>query len=348
MTVDATIDVHVGDFSLQAALAGADGELVVVAGPNGAGKTTLLRTLAGLSRVTSGRIVIDGQTVDDGTSFTPAHLRDAALLPQRDFLLPHLNAVDNVGFGLRNRGRTRAEARAVACEWLDAVGLRDHAGARPSELSGGQARRVALARALAVGPHLLLLDEPLAGIDASSRHVVRRVIEEYDASGVRVLVAHDPVDALSLADRVVVLEQGRVVQSGPVDEIRARPRSRYVADFLGVNLLRGVVRRNIVELDGGGEITGADAAADGERVTVVVHPHAVALYEAVPEGSPRNTWKLKVAGTDREGSRVRVRLDGPPALVAEVTTTSALTMALHPGVEVYAAVKATEVAVFPA
>jgi molybdate transport system ATP-binding protein len=201
---------------------------------------------------------------------------------------------------------------------------------------------------MAVRPRLLLLDEPLAGIDASSRQVVRRAIERYDVGGVCILIAHEPVDALSLAARVVVLEQGRVVQDAPVDEIRAQPRSRYVADFLGINLLHGVARGNVVHLDGGGEITGAEAAPNGDRVMVVIHPHAVALYATVPKGSPRNTWKVRIAGVDEEGSRVRVRLEGPPTLVAEVTTRSARAMSLHLGVELYASIKATEVGVFPA
>jgi len=347
VSLEAGVRLALGDLALRIDFTAADGEVLVVAGPNGAGKTTLLRTLAGLERIASGRVAIDGRTIDDGRTFTPPHLRDAALLPQRDFLLPHLSVVDNVAFGLRNRGRSKGDARSVALEWLDAVGLHDAGSVRPRELSGGQARRVALARTMAVAPRLLLLDEPLAGIDASSRPSVRSAIERYDGGGVCVLVAHEPVDALSLAARVVVLEEGRIVQDASIDEIRARPRSRYVADFLGVNLLVGVGRGNVVDLDGGGRIEGAEAAGDGERVTVVVHPHAVALYETMPAGSPRNTWKVGVAGVDEEGSRVRVRLHGPPPLVAEVTTASARAMGLRPGVELYASVKATEVDVFP-
>src|SRR5581483_7834386 len=254
--------------------------------------------------------------------------------------------VDNVAFGLLSRGAQRRSARSAALECLDTVGLRDAADARPNELSGGQARRVALARTLAVRPAVLLLDEPLAAIDATSVRVVRDVLRDYDGSRVRIVVAHDAVHALSLASRVVVLEDGRLVQDASVEDIRARPRSRYVADFLGVNLLHGAGRAGAIVLDGGGEITCAEPVEDGRRVSALVHPHAVALYATAPAGSPRNTWRLRVAGLDATGLRVRVRLEGPPALVAEVTPESAREMGLAPGAEIYASVKATEVSAF--
>src|SRR5581483_11158712 len=234
VNLDADVDVRIGDFTLRAAFEAADRELLAVAGPNGAGKTTLLRALAGLERITAGRIVVDGRVYDDGTTFVRPDNRDVALLPQRDYLLPHLSAVDNVAFGLLSRGAQRRSARSAALECLDTVSLRDAADARPNELSGGQARRVALARTLAVRPAVLLLDEPLAAIDATSVRVVRDVLRDYDGSRVRIVVAHDAVHALSLASRVVVLEDGRLVQDASVEDIRARPRSRYVADFLGV------------------------------------------------------------------------------------------------------------------
>jgi molybdate transport system ATP-binding protein len=319
-----------------------DGEVVLIAGPNGAGKTTLLRALAGLERIASGCIAIDGDIVDDGSRFVPPHRRSIAMLPQRDYLLPHLSVVDNVAFGL---GRPRAEARARARRIVEDVGLADVTGARPDALSGGQARRVALARALAVRPRLLLLDEPLAGIDASSRQLVRRAIESYDGGGIRVVVAHEAVAALSLADHVVVLERGMVVQAGVTDEIRSRPRSRYVADFVGVNLLRGTARGDRVDLGGGIEVVCAEPLDTGSVATLVVHPHGVALYDRPPSGSPRNTWRLRVGSLDEESGRVRVRLDGPPDLVAEVTAESARAMGLAPGHEVYASVKATEIVV---
>jgi molybdate transport system ATP-binding protein len=348
MSLDVDAAARVGDLELRVKMSAEDVELVVLAGPNGAGKSSLLRILAGLARVDHGSVLLDGRLVDDGSVCTPAHRRDVSYLPQRDLLFPHLSVLDNVAFGPRSRGRSRAAARDAAAEWLAAVGLDDRLGSRPFELSGGQARRAALARALAVRPRLLLLDEPLAGIDASSRQVVRRALERYDEPGVCVLVAHEPVDVLPLATRVVVLEKGAVAQDAPVDEIRSRPRTRYVADFLGVNLFVGTADGTVVSLDGGGEISCAEPAGDGRRVTVVVPPNAVALYDRPPLGSPRNTWQVTVTATDAEGARVRVRLEGRPSLVAEITSASALAMGLAPGRRLYASVKATEVGVSPA
>jgi molybdate transport system ATP-binding protein len=321
VTLKAAFSLTRGDLVLDVDMEAHDGEVVLIAGPNGAGKTTLLRALAGLERIASGCIAIDGDIVDDGSRFVPPHRRSIAMLPQRDYLLPHLSVVDNVAFGL---GRPRAEARARARRIVEDVGL---------------------ARALAVRPRLLLLDEPLAGIDASSRQLVRRAIESYDGGGIRVVVAHEAVAALSLADHVVVLERGMVVQAGVTDEIRSRPRSRYVADFVGVNLLRGTARGDRVDLGGGIEVVCAEPLDTGSVATLVVHPHGVALYDRPPSGSPRNTWRLRVGSLDEESGRVRVRLDGPPDLVAEVTAESARAMGLAPGHEVYASVKATEIVV---
>jgi molybdate transport system ATP-binding protein len=225
------------------------------------------------------------------------------------------------------------------------VGLAEHAHARPNELSGGQAQRVALARALATSPRLLLLDEPLAALDATTRATTRRdlVLRLRAHDGVRIVVTHDPVEALALADRLVVLEAGRVVQEGTADDIRVRPRSRYVADLVGVNLFHGVARVGVLALPDA--VLVAAEPLDGPAFAVV-HPSAVALHRARPEGSPRNVWPGRVAALDHDGERVRVTVEGVVPLSADVTKAGAAALTLTPGTEVWASVKATEVAIY--
>ena len=267
----------------------------------------------------------------------------------QDYLLfPHLSALENVAFGLRARGLPKAEARRRAAGWLERVGLAAHAAARPRALSGGQAQRVALARAMAGDPRLLLLDEPLAALDAATRTEVRRDLRRHLASfdGTRLLVTHDPFEALVLADRLVVLEDGRVTQTGSPAEVSGRPRSRYVAELVGVNLYRGRAEGASIELEGGGRLV----AADGHRgqVFAAVHPHAVALHRRPPEGTPRNIWPGTADALEVVGDRVRVRMSGTVPIVAEVTPAAASELRLADGGPVWATVKATEVTVYPA
>ena len=272
----------------------------------------------------------------------PTERRGVGLVFQDDVLFPHMSVLDNVRFGL---GRGGAD---TAREWLDRVGLGDKANARPSELSGGQAQRVALVRTLATQPRLLLLDEPLAALDVSVRADVRRELSRqlHDFSGVRLLVTHDPLEAIALADEVVILEAGRITQRGTPEEVTARPRSRFVADLAGVNLLRGTGRDDHVELESGATVA-APEAGDGD-VFAVIHPRAVALYLTRPEGTPRNVWRAKAEDLDLQGERVRVRLSGSVPLVAEVTPSAVRELGLDRGAEVWASVKATEIAVYRA
>ena len=329
----ADVEVTVGTFSLRAAVHVEPGETVAVVGPNGAGKSTLVRALAGL-------VAVDGRVDLDGTPVEPGRV---GLVPQDLVLFPHLSALDNVAFGLRTRGLSKARSRAEAREWLARFGVEDVGRLRPGRLSGGQAQRVALARALAPGPGLLLFDEPLSALDATARMTTRRELRRHldGFGGPRLVVTHDPVDAMALADRIVVLEGGRVVQEGTPAEIAARPRSPYVADLVGVNLLRGTATRGTVALDGGGALT--VAGVDDGRVLAVVHPRAVALHRAPPDGTPRNVWRGVVEAVDPEGQRARVSVVGPPALVAEVTADAVAALDLVPGQPVWVAVKATEI-----
>ena len=350
MSLEARLRLTLGQLRLAVELAVGTGELVVLLGPNGAGKTTLLRALAGLLPLEEGRVVLDGVVLDDvaGGAHVPTERRPIGFVFQDYLLFPHLSALENVAFGLRARGLGRAEARRRAADWLDRVGLAGQAGARPRALSGGQAQRVALARALVTGPRLLLLDEPLAALDAATRSEVRRDLRRHLASfdGARLLVTHDPLEAIALADRLVVLEAGRVTQAGTAEEVRSRPRSRYVAELVGVNLFQGRADGGAVRLEGGGTLV---AAGDHHgQVFAAVHPRAVALHRHRPEGTPRNVWAGTADTLEAVGDRVRVRVAGPVPVVAEVTPAAAAELRLADGGPVWATIKATEVAVYPA
>ncbi len=351
MSLEAHAVLTLGELDLDVAIRASEGETVAVLGPNGAGKTTLLRALAGLVPLDDGRVVIDGVTVDEPAhrTFVVPERRSIGVVFQDYLLFPHLSVLENVAFGLRSRGVATRDARRRAGEWLDRVGLADRAARRPSALSGGQQQRVALARALVTEPALVLLDEPLAALDVSTRTELRRELRTHLASfpGARVLVTHELLDAVALADRLIVLEHGRVAQAGTVSDVAARPRSRYVADLVGINLLRGKGAGHTVTLrDGTGEIVTADPV-DGD-VYVAFHPRAVSIHRHPPDGSPRNVWSGRITGSDLLGDRVRVHVDGPVPLVAEVTAVAVARLGLHDGVEVWAAVKATELSVYPA
>lgn len=351
MTVEAKIEVALEDFRLTADIELADGEVVALLGPNGSGKSTLLKSLAGLIPLAGGQIEIDGECLDDPQQkcFALPEQRPVSLVFQDYLLFPHMSAMDNVAFGLRAGGTPKAAARERAKEWLEHFDLAGKAGARPAQLSGGQAQKVALARALATAPRLLLLDEPLAALDAANRVAVRRDLRKHlsEFGGATLIVTHDPVDALTLAERVVVLESGSVAQTGTVDEITRRPRSRYVADLAGMNLFRGVAQGNAITLDENrAEIVAADKA-EGE-VFALVHPNAVSLYVSRPDGSQRNLWPGRIDGIEALGDRVRIHIGGTLPLVAEVTAAAVTDLSLHEGKDVWAGVKATEVSTYPA
>jgi molybdate transport system ATP-binding protein len=350
VSLEAELGLILGRLELEVELAVGTGELVVLLGPNGAGKTTLLRALAGLVALDHARVVLDGEVLDDTRSGThvATERRPIGFVFQDYLLFPHLSALENVAFGLRARGLARAEARRRAAIWLERVGLAGDTGSRPRALSGGQAQRVALARAMVSDPRLLLLDEPLAALDAASRAEVRRDLRRHLASfdGTRLLVTHDPLEAIALADRLVVLEDGRVTQTGTSDQVSAQPRSRYVAELVGVNLFRGRATGAVVELDGGAVLV---AAGDHRgEVFAAVHPHAVALHRRAPEGTPRNVWAGTADTLDILGDRVRVRVTGTVPIVAEVTPAAASELRLADGGTVWATMKATEVTVYPA
>jgi len=339
--LDARVVVRRGALEVDAVLTAAAGETAAIVGPNGAGKSTVLRVLAGLTALASdGHVVLDGRRLDR----VRVEERPIAIVFQDNLLLPHLSALDNVAYGLRRRrGMHRAAARQLAGTWLERVGVSARADARPAQLSGGETQRVALARALALEPALLLLDEPLAAVDAQARVALRAELRRHLATvpGVRVLVTHDPVDAASLADRVVVLEAGRVVQAGALADLALRPATPYVAQLVGTN-------RWVGEGDGRGGATVAGVhlevpTAPAGPVVLVVDPRGVALARERPVGSARNVWRGRVEAVEAGLGVARVRVGPPLPVVAEVTAAAAAELALEPGAEVWVAVKAVAI-----
>ncbi len=349
MTLLAHLAVVRGSLDLRVELDARRGETIAILGPNGAGKSTLLRCLAGLERIDSGRLELDGTVLDDPAArifIEPRH-RHIGVVFQDDLLFPTLTVLENVAFGLRSRGATKSDARTRAASMLERLNLSTLAAARPAALSGGQSQQVALARALVTEPSLMLLDEPLAALDVTTKVEIRRAVREQlqAVDGTRILVTHDPVDAFALAERVVILEDGLISQSGVLADVAAQPRTRYVADLIGVNLFEGRATDQSVELTDGRRIVSASATT-GE-VFVLVHPRSVALHRSRPEGSPRNVWEGTVVDVDLERDRARVRVDGPIALTAEITAIAATQLAARPGEQIWLSVKATEVETYP-
>ena len=350
MSLSGEVEVTLGTFDQRLHLDVADGEVVAVLGPNGSGKTTLLRALAGLQPLSGGRIVLDGVVLDDPVAnvLIPPEHRACGMVFQDYLLFPHLTAVANVAFGPRNRGVAKGEATRQAVEWLDRVGLADKALAKPRQLSGGEAQRVALARAMATDPRLLLLDEPMAALDAglrgSLRHQLRHLLRSFGGSCV--MVTHDPLDAAAIADRLVIIEAGRLVQQGTLEEVTTRPRTGYVAKLMGLNLIRGRAYGTGLILDGG-TILETVGPSIGEMLAVIA-PRDIALYLAPPGGSPRNTWSTRVAEVHLMGDRARVLLGDPIPVTAEITAVAMAELGLTDGAPVWASVKATQIDVYPA
>lgn len=313
-------DLRVAD-RVRAAFAAEPGEVLAVIGPNGAGKSSLLHALAGL-------VAVEGHARLGGTDLLalPVRERRVGLVFQGQLLFPHLSAVDNVAFGRRSRGEPRGAADAVARDWLERFGIAELAGRRPRELSGGQAQRVAIARALATDPDVLLLDEPFTGLDVSVQMALRVQLGRHlrDFAGIALLVTHDAIDALTLADRVLVLDDGEVAQAGPPAEVAAEPRTAHVARLVGLNLV-----------------------PDGDEL-VAFPPDAVVVSLHEPEGSTRLRWHGPVGTVAPHGDAVRLLVHAGPDLLADVTPAAATELGLLPGTEVWLSTKATAVSRYAA
>jgi molybdate transport system ATP-binding protein len=350
MSLDASVGLRKGTLDLDVRLEVERSGVVVLLGPNAAGKTTLLRALAGLVPLERGRVTLDGVVLEDTAARlrVPTEQRPIGVVFQDYLLFPHMTALQNVAFGLRSRGTPRAAARERALDLLERVGLADIAAEKPRALSGGQAQRVALARALATDPRLLLLDEPLSAMDAGARAELRRGLSRHLASfpGTCLVITHDPIEAMTLGDKLVVLEAGRIVQAGTPEELSSHPRSRYVADLLGLNLYRGRIEHGAVLLPGGRRLIAADPLPPGGEVFAVIPPRAVALHRTLPDGSPRNVWQGEVQDIDVVGNHVRAHVAGELPIIAEVTPGAVASLRLDDGGPVFVAVKAMEIAVY--
>jgi len=347
--LDADIQLRLSRLNLDIAFTVEAGEVVALLGPNGSGKSTTLRALVGLLPLAGGRIVLDGTVLDDPAQHVkiPPEKRPIGLMFQDYLLFPHLSALENVAFGLRAKGTSKKAAREKASQTLARLGLEGLAEAKPGSMSGGQQQRVAMARALVTDPRLLLLDEPLAALDVSTKTDVRRLLREVlrQSNAANVLVTHDLLDAVALGDRMIVIQDGEVVQTGTPAEVTARPRSSYVADLVGVNLLRGTAHGTILDIDGGGKLTCAEPATG--PVLAVIAPAAVSVSRQRPEGSGENTWPGQISAVDLMGDRVRVRTEGTPAITAEVPPAAVDQLKLDDGGELWACVSPAAITVYP-
>lgn len=358
-----TLTARVTDRDLDVDLRIEPSTVVAILGANGAGKSTLLAVLAGLLRPDAGRFDLDGRTLVDTARniWVPPHRRGIVLLAQEPLLFPHLSAAANVGFGPRSKGTSVRGARELAMRWLAAVDATGFADRKPDQLSGGEAQRIAVARALAADPALLLLDEPMAALDVgvapALRHLLRSVLRGTGRTAV--LVTHDILDALSLADRVVVMEDGRVVEDGPTRTVLSQPRSAFAARIAGVNLLIGSVVVDGLTAVSGLHVQGIldDGCVTGEPAVAVFRPNAVAVHLGPSTGSPRNSFRVTVTEIEPRGDVIRVhavdaadagRDDAAVTLLADVTAAAVADLELLPGLDVHFVVKATEVSVYPA
>ena len=325
----------------------AAGETLALIGPNGAGKSTVLNVIAGLIAPDSGGVSLDGRPL----AGLPPYKRSVALLAQDPLLFPHMTALDNVAFGPRSAGAGKSDSRRIGQQLLEQVGVGELVGRKPHQLSGGQAQRVAVARALAAQPQLLLLDEPMAALDVAVTPALRQTLRTVLADRTALIVTHDALDALLLADRVVVIDNGRVVEEGPTRVVLSQPRSAFAARIAGLNLVAGRWDGHAV-VSPSAVVTGmpAEPTPRLEKESIAVFsPSAVSVYADAPHGSPRNTLLAVITSIEPLGDRVRIRTNlGDLQIAAEVTPAAAAELDLTPGTDVYLSIKATEVTAYGA
>ena len=340
-----------GEFLLSLELSLGRGETTVLVGESGAGKTTLLRLVAGLDQPDEGRLALDARVWADTAAgvVLPAWRRSVGYVFQDYALFPHLSVGENVAFGLRAGGAGRRESADRTRAILERLGIADLAGRKVAGLSGGQQQRVALARALVLDPEVLLLDEPLSALDLRTRRGVRGELRRLlrGLTCRTLYVTHNPVEAMFFGERLVVLERGRITQSGTRDELLRHPRSAYVAELVGTNLLYGSPERlgGTEVRTGSGSIMVGPEAAEGE-VFATVSPREITLYRERPEASAQNLFTGPIVELVPEppgGERVRVALATTPPLVAEVTREAVAALELREGMVVHAGFKATGV-----
>lgn len=344
-------DATVADRGVDLAFETAPGQTLALLGPNGAGKSTALAVTAGLVRPDTGRVVLGGRPLTvtgPGTRdvLVPPHDRQVSLLAQEPLLFPHLSVLDNVAFGPRSRGARRTESRTLARHWLGEVGIEDLADRRPAQISGGQAQRAAVARALAADPKLLLLDEPMAALDVAVTPALRQTLRRVLADRTVLLVTHDALDALLLADRVAVIEDGKIVDEGDTARVLSQPRSRFTARIAGLNMVTGTWHDHAVLTPTGLRVEGQPGdprPRHGDRVVAVFPPSAVSVFLDAPGGSPRNALEVTITHLEPHGGGIRVRTD---ELSADITARAAAELDLSPGSRAFFVIKSTEIAVY--
>jgi molybdate transport system ATP-binding protein len=336
MTLEA--DFRVPDRAVAVSLSVPEGSITALVGPNGSGKSTVLNVLAGLVDA-DGSASLGGHELFNERRRVPAHQRRVALLAQQPLLFPRMTAAQNVEFSLR----ARKADRATALDYLGLVTAQHLARYRPGRLSGGQAQLVAIARALAAEPGLLLLDEPFSALDTSVaaelRHTLARVLQGRTA----LLVTHEVLDAALLADQLIVMDAGRIVESGPTEQVLSTPRTAFAAKLGGLNLLPGTAVANDVVTTEFGAFCGLGILTPGTAAVAAFPPAAVAVYTEAPHGSPRNVVAAHVSALAPQGQVVRVATD---TFAADVTPAAVAALGLRPGVEVFLSVKASEVRLY--
>jgi molybdate transport system ATP-binding protein len=347
--VSLAIQARVAERGFDVSLEVAEGETLAILGPNGAGKSTLLDIVAGILRPDAGRGEWAGTPLFDiggrHSLWLPPHRRGISLLAQEPLLFPHLSALDNVAFGPRSAGHSKDAARATARTWLAEVEAADLESSRPGTLSGGQAQRVAVARALAASPKLLLLDEPLSALDVTVASTLRRMLRRVLATRTAIVVTHEVLDALTFADRVVVMNGGAIIEQGPTREVLERPRHPFTAELAGLNLLTGTGSAAGLVTSGGLTIVGESVGA-GVKAAAAVRPSAIAVHAVPPDAD--NVVRVTVSDLEPRGDSIRVRteLSGAGSLHADVSPGRAAALDLAPGAELYFAFAASEVSIY--
>ncbi len=350
-TVGATASDTADPFTLDINLTANAGERATLIGPNGSGKSSVLRLIAGLEALRRGELTVAGRAYDSTGPgepskrfFLPPRERSVSLVFQDHRLFDHLSVEQNVAFGLEARGTTRAEIKRVTTHLLDAFDLGALSGRNPTSLSGGQRARVALARALAPSPAILLLDEPFAAVDVETRaHLQQALIDNTPPETATVMVTHDPIEARVLSHQLVVLDDGNVTQHGTPDQVASSPTTSFAADLLGTNLIAGSAHGTEVTLATGAKLITATSASGPVHLTF--SPSAITLHQTKPQGSARNVWPAEIADFTDLGGRVRVALRGPVESAAMVTPGAVADLGLTRGTNCWASLKATEITV---
>ena len=345
------VEAHVAERGLDVAFDVEAGETLALLGPNGAGKSSVLDVIAGLLAPDEGTVNLGGRVLTDVRVGSPTrqvapHARGIALLSQDPMLFPHLTVLDNVAFGPRSTGAGRNESREQATAWLAEIGLADLSDRRPAQLSGGQAQRVAVARAIAGNPALLLLDEPMAALDVAVAPELRFTLRRVMAERTAIIVTHDILDALLLADRVMIIESGKITEEGPGLQVLTTPKSAFAAQLAGLNMITGTWTPDGLATTRFGTIHGTPldpAPVPHQAAAAVFPPTAVAVYLRPPDGSPRNVIHTTIDDLEPHAGHIRVIAGG---LIADVTVQAAAELSLMPGLEVALVVKSVEVSVY--